>query len=246
MLSKLRALLWIDPLIVLITIGMGLASVAMSLFDKTGRRQHRIARAWAAMLLKVSGVRLQVEGVEKLDPQASYVLVANHMSYMDIPAIMAAIPLEIRFFAKQGLFRIPFLGTHLRLAGHLPVVRGNARASLKTLQDAAARLRKECITPLLFPEGGRSPVALREFKEGAAHLAIKAGVPVVPVGLSGTREVLPMNSIVVRPGTVFVRVGDIIQTSAMKSHDRVQLTERLRDQIAELMQNAKPARERVC
>jgi 1-acyl-sn-glycerol-3-phosphate acyltransferase len=235
MLAKLRALLLIDPAIILLTIVMGTRSLVVSLFDKTGRPQHRIARSWARLLLKVSGVKLEAEGLDKLDPEASYVLVANHMSYMDIPAILAALPLEVRFFAKQGLFQIPLLGTHLRRAGHLPVVRGDARASLKTLQNAAHRLREEAITPLLFPEGGRSPQALREFKEGAAHLAIKAGVAVVPVGLVGTREVLPMHSIVVRPGRVVVRVGDPIDTSALKSHDRSDLNQRLREQVAVLM-----------
>jgi 1-acyl-sn-glycerol-3-phosphate acyltransferase len=245
MLATLRALLLIDPLIVLLTIVMGTLSLGASLFDKTGRRQHRIARAWGRMLLKVSGVRLEAQGVDKLDPGVSYVLVANHMSYMDIPAVLATIPLEIRFFAKRGLFQIPFLGTHLRRAGHLPVVRGDPRASLKTLQAAAQRLREEAITPLLFPEGGRSPAALREFKEGAAHLAIKAGVPVVPVGLVGTRDVLPMRSVIVRPGKITVRVGDAIETSGMKSHDRAELNRRLREQVAELM-DPNPAGERVC
>src|SRR5262245_61309683 len=143
--ATLRALLLIDPLIVLLTIVMGALSFGASLFDKTGRQQHRIARAWARLLLKVSGVRLEATGVEKLDPNASYVLVANHRSYMDIPAVLATIPLEIRFFAKRGLFQIPFLGTHLRRAGHLRVVRGDPRASLKILQEAAQRLRRETI-----------------------------------------------------------------------------------------------------
>ena len=234
MLATLRALLLIDPLIVLLTMIMGALSFGASLFDKTGRRQHRIARAWARMLLKVSGVRLQAEGVEKLDPNASYVLVANHMSYMDIPAVLASIPLEVRFFAKRGLFQIPFLGTHLRRAGHLQVVRGDPRASLKILHEAAHRLRQESITPLLFPEGGRAPGEMREFKEGAAHLAIKAGVPVVPVGLTGTRAVLPMKSVIVRPGKIRLRVGDPIDTSGMKSHDRAELNRRLREQVADL------------
>jgi 1-acyl-sn-glycerol-3-phosphate acyltransferase len=173
--------------------------------------------------------------LKKLDPNGCYVLVANHMSYMDIPAVMGFLPLEIRFFAKKGLFSIPFLGTHLRRAGHLPVVRGDARASLKTLQEAGHLVRKRRITPLLFPEGGRSPAALRDFKEGAAHLAIKAGVPVVPVGLSGTRAVLPMRSVIVRPGVVHVRIGDPILTAGMKSHDRGELNRVLREKVAELM-----------
>src|SRR5579862_1166488 len=137
MLAALRALLLIDPLIILLTIGMGTLSLAASLVDATGRRQHRLARAWARMLLGVSGVKVTVEGLEKLDPGATYVLVANHLSYYDIPAVLATIPLEIRFFAKKGLFQIPFLGTHLHRAGHIPVVRGDPRASLKNLHDAA-------------------------------------------------------------------------------------------------------------
>ena len=245
MLATLRALLLVDPLIILLTIVLGTFSLGTSLFDKTGRRQHHIARLWARLVLKVSGVRLEAKGVEKLDPKASYVLVANHLSYMDIPAVVACIPLEIRFFAKRGLFQIPFMGTHLRRAGHLPVARGDPRASLKTLQEAANRLRREAITPLLFPEGGRSPAALREFKEGAAHLAIKAGVPIVPLGLTGTREVLPMASWIVRPGKITVRVGDAIETTGMKSHDRAELNRRLREQVAELIEPGR-ADQRVC
>jgi 1-acyl-sn-glycerol-3-phosphate acyltransferase len=247
MLAALRALLWIDPLIILLTIVMGTLSLAASVFDSTGRRQHRIARAWARMLLRVSGVTLVVEGQHKLDPGSTYVLVANHRSYIDIPAVLAALPLEIRFFAKKGLFSIPFLGTHLRRAGHIPVIRGDARASLKNLHEAATLIRpcggRPGITPLLFPEGGRSPAAMRAFKEGAAHLAIKAGVPAVPVGIAGTREILPMRSILVRPGVVHVRVGDPIPTATLKSHDRHALNQQLREGVAELMDpRAAPSR----
>ena len=235
MLATLRALLLIDPAIVLLTVVMGTLSLAASLLDSTGRLQHRVARAWARMLMAVSGARVIVNGTEKLDPYGCYVLVSNHLSYMDIPALLGFLPLDIHFFAKQGIFTIPFVGTHLRRAGHLPVARGDARASLKTLQEAGNRIRKDRITTLLFPEGGRSPGALREFKEGAAHLAIKAGVPVVPIGLKGTRGVLPMASLVVRPGVVQVRVGDPIPTADLKSRDREELTRLLREKVAELM-----------
>jgi len=235
MLASLRALLLIDPAVILLTIVMGTLSLATSPFDSTGRLQHRLARVWARMLLAVSGVRVIVEGVEKLDPKGCYVLVANHMSYMDIPALLGYLPLEIRFFAKENLFSIPFLGTHLRRAGHLPVARGDARASLKTLQEAGRQIRSRGITTLLFPEGGRSPKDLREFKEGAAHLAIKAGVPAVPVGLTGTRAVLPMDSVTIRPGVVRVRIGDPIPTAGMKSQDRAGLNRLLREQVIELM-----------
>jgi 1-acyl-sn-glycerol-3-phosphate acyltransferase len=214
---------------------MGTLSLLASAFDPSGRTQHALARIWARALLGVSGVRVQVEGLEKLRPGASYVLVANHRSYMDTPVVLAHIPLQFRFFAKAGLFRIPLLGGHLRRAGHVPVVRESARASLKSLSEGARLVRERGISLLLFPEGGRSPAGLREFKEGAAYLAIKARVPAIPIGIIGTRQVLPMNSIHVRPQSVRLRLGDPIPTDSLKLVDRADLSHSLRRQVAELI-----------
>src|ERR1700716_2068002 len=111
-LGHLRSFLFTDPLIVLLTIVMGTVSLGMTFFDSTGRLPNKVARRWGRLLLWVSGVRLEVVGLEKIDPKSSYVFVANHRSYMDTPVILASIPVEFRFFAKQGLFLIPFLGTH--------------------------------------------------------------------------------------------------------------------------------------
>jgi 1-acyl-sn-glycerol-3-phosphate acyltransferase len=233
-LSRLRAYLLIDPLIILTTAVFGSLSLLASIFDKSGRTQHAIARLWARILLAVSGARVRVEGLEKLQKDTPYVLVANHSSYMDIPAVLQ-IPLQIRFFAKQGLFRIPLLGGHLRRAGHLPVVRENPRASLKSLTAAARLIRQRGVSVVLFPEGGRSPDVLREFKEGAAYLAIKAGVPAVPIGITGTRQVLPMGSIHVRPHAVTVRIGDPISTAGMQLDARGELNQTLWRKVAELI-----------
>jgi 1-acyl-sn-glycerol-3-phosphate acyltransferase len=233
-LSRLRAYLLIDPLIILTTAVFGSLSLLASIFDKSGRTQHAIARLWARILLAVSGARVRVEGLEKLQKDTAYVLVANHSSYMDIPVVLQ-IPLQIRFFAKQGLFRIPLLGGHLRRAGHLPVVRENPRASLKSLTAAARLIRQRGVSVVLFPEGGRSPDVLREFKEGAAYLAIKAGVPAVPIGITGTRQVLPMGSIHVRPHAVTVRIGDPISTAGMQLDARGELNQTLWRKVAELI-----------
>jgi len=233
--KRLRAYLLIDPLIVLATLVFGTMSLAASAFDKSGRTQHALARVWARVLLKVSGVRVHVEGLEKLQPGASYVLVANHRSYMDTPVVLAHIPLQFRFFAKQGLFRIPLLGGHLRRAGHLPVVRGDPRASLKSVTAGARLIADRGVSVLLFPEGGRSPAEMREFKEGAAYLAIKAGVPAVPIGISGTRQVLPMGSALVQPRPVTLRIGDPIPTADLKPADRTELNATLQERVAELM-----------
>ena len=233
--SLLRSLLFSTPLIVVATIVLGALSLLASLFDSTGNSQHEIARVWGRILVAVSLIRIRVEGLEKLDPKATYVFVANHSSYMDIPVLLSTLPHQFRFFAKKGLYKIPFLGTHLRRAGHLPVDRSNARNSLKSMTEGARIIAERGTSVLLFPEGGRSPEGLREFKEGAAYIAIKAGVPVVPVALVGMRKLLPMGSIHLRAGVATVRVGDPIATAGMKISDRAELNATLYKQMAQML-----------
>jgi 1-acyl-sn-glycerol-3-phosphate acyltransferase len=233
--SLVRSLLFSTPLIVICTIVMGTLSLIDSFFDRTGNSQHQLARVWARMLLAVTFIRVRAEGVEKLDPRGAYVFVANHGSFMDIPALLASLPQQFRFFAKKGLYSIPLLGTHLRRAGHLPVDRSNARASLKSMMEAARIISGRGVSVLNFPEGGRSLEGLHEFKEGPAYIAIKAGVPVVPVAIVGMRELLPMGSIHLRSGRVVLRVGDPIETKGMDTSQRGELTERLHREVAALM-----------
>jgi len=190
------------------------------------------------MLLGESFIRVRIEGLEKLDRRANYVFVCNHASFMDIPALLSTLPYQFRFFAKKSLYRIPFLGWHLRWAGHIPVDRSNARASLKSMSEGARIISRRRISVLLFPEGGRSPHGLRDFKEGAAYIAIKAGVPLVPIAIVGLRGLLPMGSIHIRSGRAAVRVGDPIPTAGLKLDARGQLTQRLHDEIAGMLEGA--------
>ena len=233
--SFARSLLFSTPLIFLATIGMGLCSLAASLFDRSGNWQHRIARLWGRTLLAVSFMRVRIEGLENLDPRAHYVFVANHASYMDIPALLARLPFQFRFFAKRGLYQIPFLGWHLKRAGHLAVDRSNARNSLKSMSEGARIVAERGISVLLFPEGGRTKTGLRDFKEGAAYIAIKAGAPVTPVALEGLRELLPMGSIHLRAGRAVIRVGRPIATAGLKPSDREELTQKLHREISGLL-----------
>jgi 1-acyl-sn-glycerol-3-phosphate acyltransferase len=240
--SLLRSLFISTPIILVATVLLGTLSLIASFFDGTGNTQHRIARLWGRILLAAALIRLHVEGLEKLDPEAVYVFVGNHVSLMDIPAILGNLPYQFRFFAKLGLFKIPFIGTHLKRAGHLPVNRTSAKASLKSMTDAARIIATRRISMLLFPEGGRCPEGLREFKEGAAYIAIKAGVPVVPMALIGMREKLPMGSIHLRAGRVILRIGDPIETSAMQPGDRVALTTRLYAEISQMLESTDHAK----
>jgi 1-acyl-sn-glycerol-3-phosphate acyltransferase len=235
--SRLRALLITDPLIVLATIVYGTASLLVSFFDPTRRKQNSVERGWARALLAVSGVKVRVEGLENITRDGSYVFVSNHLSYMDTPVALASIPVRFRFLAKRGLFKIPFLGWHLGRAGHIQVPREDARAAVKTMTLAAQVVREEGVSLLIFPEGGRShDGAMRDFKEGAAFIAIKAGVPLVPVALKGTREVLPFGSGVVRKGIVTMRIGHPVPTAGASPHDRLRLTGELRHRIVGLLE----------
>jgi 1-acyl-sn-glycerol-3-phosphate acyltransferase len=239
---KLPAIFFSFPAIILATILMGTVSLITSIWDRTGETQHRVARAWSRMLLALGFVKCRVYGIEKLEPGGSYVLVSNHASYMDTPAILSSVPVQFRFFAKRGLFSIPFLGWHLQRAGHLPVVRDDPRASLRAMSDGAKLIHARGVSLLLFPEGGRSEKRMRPFREGAAWIAIKAGVPAVPIGLVNTRKVLPMHTGVIRPGTIEVHVGDPIETAGMALHDRGRLNDMLQHRVAELAGEA-PAPE---
>jgi len=234
--SFLRAYVITAPLIILATIGFGLVNLVVSLVEASGRRQIALARAWARCLLWVSGVKVKIEGLDKIAPDGSYVFVSNHLSYMDTPVVLANIPVQFRFLAKRGLFQIPLLGTHLARAGHIPVPRDDARAAVKTMTTAAQAIRERGISLLIFPEGGRSHTGqLAAFKEGAAYIAIRAGVPMVPVALKGTREILPFGSAQVRSGSVTMRIGEPIPTGQAQLRDRVQITAELRGRIAGML-----------
>jgi 1-acyl-sn-glycerol-3-phosphate acyltransferase len=233
--SLLRSYLVTAPLIGLATIAFGVVSFVIAFFDKRGSRQIAVAQVWARWLLWVSGVKVKVEGLEKISPTGNYVYVANHLSYMDTPVILASLP-EFRFLAKKGLFQIPFLGTHLKTAGHIPVPRGDARAAVKTMNAAAQTIRDRKISILIFPEGGRSPDGeLASFQEGAALIAIRAGVPLVPMALIGTREVLPYGSGHIRGRAVTLRIGDPIATDQIQLKERGRITIELRERIASML-----------
>ena len=241
---KMRGLLFADPVIILATIGFGTLGIITSFFDKAGTAQIWLARRWARTLLAGSGIRVRVEGLEHLVPGGSYVFMANHLSYMDTPVALATVPVQFRFLAKSGLFQIPFLGQHLKSAGHIPVLRGDPRASVKTMAFAAEVIQRKNISLLIFPEGGRShDGVLQPFKEGGTYIAIRAGVPLVPLVFIGTREVLPFGAGIALSGDVTLRVLPPIGTGGLTLKDRGRVTEVIRDRVLAELQQAKPTED---
>jgi 1-acyl-sn-glycerol-3-phosphate acyltransferase len=235
------ALFWsvgvVAPLFALSTIFFGILSLIATLFDSTGDTGIVIGRYWSRSLLFLAGTRVKVEGLEKIDPKSHYVFVSNHLSYMDTPVVLSRIPQQFRFWAKKELFSIPFMGTHLKQAGHVAVPLDDPRAALKIMTKTAELMQRRNISVLVFPEGGRSEDGiLQPFKDGAAYMAIKAGVPVFPLTLIGTREVLPMHGKIFTPGPVTLRVGDPIPTEGLTLKDRGTVTQQARDQIVRMLE----------
>jgi 1-acyl-sn-glycerol-3-phosphate acyltransferase len=224
------------PLVILSTAVMGTLSLIASLWDRSGRQQLAIARVWARMLLAAAGARVAVVGKDKLDPRGVYVVCPNHVSYMDTPVLLTHIPVNFRFLAKEELLAIPFIGGHLKRAGNISVPLDDPRAALRVLSAAGKAMQENGVSMLVFPEGGRSESGeLREFKDGAAYLAIKAQVPLVPVALIGVRDILPMHSHHLRPGRVTLRIGDPIPAAGLKTSDRAELTARLHSAVRALL-----------
>lgn len=233
--ALLRTLLWTDPLIVVATALMGTLNLFAAIGDNGGDRQFVMARVWSKMLTRIMGMRVEITGLENLEPGQHYIFAGNHRSYSDTPALLSTLPGSFRFMAKEGLFKIPLLGHHLQLAGHVPVSLVNPRAALKSLHRAAEMIRGRPVSVLIFPEGGRTDGTLEPFKEGAAIIGIKSGVPIVPFALIGTRDVLPMHGIAIRGGVVRVHLGKPIPTAGLIFKKKTELTLQIRNEVAALL-----------
>lgn len=232
--SRLRSFFFFDPLIWLYTIILGSVSLLSSLFDRDGAVQHSIARLWARMILGTIGVKVIVEGLEKIDTSRSHVYVVNHLSALDVPVLYSSLPFQFRILAKKELFRYPFLGWHLRRSGQIAVVLDNPKASIRSLQQAIAAVKNN-MSLLVFPEGGRSEEGqLQAFMGGAFFAAIKAQSDVVPMALVGTYEMLKMNSYHIKPGEAKLLVGEPITTAGFTARDTEALSSRARTAIADL------------
>jgi 1-acyl-sn-glycerol-3-phosphate acyltransferase len=235
-LSHARSLLVTGPLVAAVTAVMGSVSLASSLIDSTGSLQHACARWWGRTVLRICGVRLVVSGDPKLDAAGTYVFCVNHQSHMDIPVVLAALPIPFRFAAKKELFRIPFLGWHLRRSGHIAIDRQNPHAAVKSFRGASEKLRGG-VSLVFFPEGGTSfDGSIKPFKGGGFVLAAQAQAAVVPVTIRGSRAVLLPKTQHVQGGPVEVILGNPIVSEGCSPKE---LTARVREEIVATFENGK-------
>jgi 1-acyl-sn-glycerol-3-phosphate acyltransferase len=194
------------------TVVMGTLSLLAWPFDRSGRIQHGCARWWCRFVAVTIFARIRVHGTEHVRPDQAYVYVANHSSLIDTPALFAYLPHQFRIMAKRGLFWVPFMGWHLWTSGHFPIDRRDARRTAKSMRAVIDGVR-DGRSLAVFPEGTRTPDGrLQEFKPGAFKIAVKAGVPIVPVTIRGTFALLPKTSLAPIPGPVDVFIHAPIDT----------------------------------
>ena len=224
-----RTVCYLIPAVTVYTIVLGSLSLLSTLFDRSGNVAHTCARAWAWLILKTTGVRVRVDGLEHIDTRRSYVFAANHQSIYDIPIIFAAIPAQLRIVAKDSLGRIPFMGWHLHRAGHLLVDRRNPGSDIV---DKMRRLVGESSSLIVFPEGTRSvDGSVARFKKGSFLVAADAGLPVVPVSIAGSRHVMKKGRLMVCPGEIRVTVHEPIPTAGVSRKDVLEFAARVQQVV---------------
>ena len=216
------AIRYISSFVIFMAIA-GSWAVLAALFGVKQRRggaYDRSARFWAVGMLRGTRIAVRVEGGEHLDPDTPCVYMSSHASFIDIWAILAAIPGTIRFVYKKGMDWIPLMGIALRAAKHLPIDRHSRSQAFATYDRAAGMIRRG-FSAVLFPEGTRSRNGrLQPFKKGSFVLAISAGAPVIPVFCENTYELMPRGSWSPKPGTVTLRIGAPIPTAGLRYEDR--------------------------
>ncbi len=194
---------------------------------------YHFFRAFSRLLFSLSGVSFTVKGIEQVVPSRRYVVVANHQSFFDIPACMAALPMDTRFFAKRELVWLPFIGIIMVLYGNVIVNRADARGAVEALARAKKLLARR--TLVIFPEGTRSTDGkVHTFKTAGLSLATDTGAPILPIAIQGTGKVLPKGKVIPRPGPVEVTILPPVEVAP--ATDRKELAARLEQAIRQVIE----------
>jgi 1-acyl-sn-glycerol-3-phosphate acyltransferase len=223
---------------------LGLAAIVASFIPPRRRYGFHVARAWGKGVLLSSGVRVEVtRKPPPLPPRA--VFMANHQSLYDIAALLATVPVPVRFLAKRSLFRLPFFGWGLAAAGFVPIDRIDRSRAKEAFRHALSAL-DEGAAIVIFPEETRSlDGRMKPFRRGGFLMALKARAPIVPVGLNGTLQVRPKGRVTVEPTRVEVAFGDPIDARSYGVRRIDELVERVESEVSSLARapRAEPGRD---
>lgn len=211
-----------------VTAFMSTCAFLFPLISPGENKAHKVANLWARMLLWLTSTRVNVIGRENVLVGKPQIFMANHQSDFDILIVMAHIPGQFRWIAKKELFKIPIFGKAMRSAGYIEIDRQNHEKAMKSLDEAAQKIR-EGKSVVTFPEGTRSKDrTIKPFKQGLFHLAIKAGVPIVPISIIGAHEIMPKRTLKFRPGKITMIIDRPVDVSGYTIETRGELIERVR------------------
>jgi len=232
--SRLRSYLIFNPLIWAYTLILGTISLIVSLFDRNGRLQHKLAHLWSRLIMTTIVSPVTVTGMEKVVGSRPRVYAVTHASALDIPILYVHLPFQFRIIFKSELLSYPFVGWHLRRSGQVCINQQNPSASIGAIKSALKSLKTG--TPLvIFPEGGRTPNGeVLPFLPGAFFLAIKAQADIVPIALVGTFDLLPMNTYHIKCRPLEMRVGQPISTSGYTLRSMDALSDRVHKAVVDL------------
>jgi len=211
---------------------LGSLVILTSPFDRKGKVIHRYARLWGKAALLANRVKVRVEGIEHLKGEGPYIIMSNHQGSYDIFALLSHLPFQFKWLAKKELFSVPFFGWVMVAAGYISIDREGTRKTVEAMNEAARKIR-EGMSLLIFPEGSRSPDgSIQPFKKGGFTLAIKSKVPIIPISISGSREVMPKEKFTSASGEIRIRIDHPIEIQNYSMKDRQSLMEKVSKTIS--------------
>jgi 1-acyl-sn-glycerol-3-phosphate acyltransferase len=214
-----------------------LFGILLTLFLASSRTIHfYCAVPWAKTILWGAGVKVQIQGLSNIDRQKAYIFIPNHLSFFDIFSLLAYLPVDFKFILKKELIRIPILGWSMKRAGYISIDRSSPAKARRTLEQAVDRI-KGGTSLVMFAEGTRGyDGRLQPLKRGAFQLAMASGVPVVPVAIKGTREIMPKGSFALRKGSIVIQLEKPIETSIYTKQTMPELIERVSGSITAMLE----------
>jgi len=221
--------------LVFATIFLSIIAVILYPFDRKGEKVNKIGRFWAIVHLKACGIKVSLEGLENIS-EPPYIFMCNHQSVLDIFTLLSSLRLPFKWIAKKELFVVPFLGWALKSGRNISLDRKNPRKALKAMSEAARKIR-DGMNVIIFPEGTWSKDGnLLPFKKGGFSLALRTGVPIIPVGIKGTGELQPEGCFIPREkGLIYVKIGEPVYTKKEGHSAKTQLMLEVRSRIERLI-----------
>ena len=237
MIIKLFKTFYIYTWILLITLVLATATIIIATLTRRQGLAHRIAQTWARLILWGSRIRVTIIGAEHLAGQSAFILMPNHQSHFDIPVLLGCLGAEFRWLAKAELFKIPIFGRAMRGVGYISIDRSNRKSAFESLARAADTIRNGT-SVLIFPEGTRSrDGSILPFKKGGFVLAVDAGVPIVPIVIHGTRDIIAKGRLMIRPRPVTMQILDPVETSGYTRKTKDALLARIRSILSDHFEN---------